>query len=148
VDVALPKIELFRSLKKVIAEYPCQPTLQQGLLDFLYDLLKTSLPCDAGAVRLLADRFLTPGLHGEGLVEGLRRANEVMMESIGHGSQEDVMQEYVAFVEEWCRTSMDENLVGLLLRSRFCTDMFAENLSCLLDGVTDCSRRGGKVNGV
>lgn len=111
---ALPKIELFESLKSVIVEYPCQSNLQQALLDLLHDLLERSLPRHAGAIRLLANRFLRPELHGEAFVEGLRLANEAMIQNIGEDSGEDLMQAYVTFVEEWCSASIDENLVSLL----------------------------------
>lgn len=114
---ALPKIELFESLKTVIDKYPCQPTLRQGLLDFLHDLLERSLPHDAGAIKLLTSRFLRPGLNGEALVEGLRCANEAMIQKVGECSGEDVMQVYVGFVEEWCSASIDENLKHYLVSS-------------------------------
>lgn len=96
-------------------EYPCQATLQQTLLDLLYDLLKGTLPHDARAIRLLADRFLSPGLQGEAFVEGLRRANEVMTQDIGEDSGDDIEQAYATFVEEWCRASIDDNLVRINL---------------------------------
>lgn len=108
---AVPKIELFESLKFVIVEHPCQANLRQALLDLLYDLLESSLPQHAGAMRLLASRFLKPGLHGESIVEGLRLTNEAMIKNIGESSGEDVMEEYVRFVEEWCNAPIDENLV-------------------------------------
>lgn len=97
----------------MIVEYPCQTILRQTLLNLLYDLLQKSLPHDAGATRLLANRFLTPGLHGEAFVEGLRRANEAMIQNIGDGSREDLLKAYVSFVEEWCGASIDEYLVSL-----------------------------------
>jgi hypothetical protein len=97
----------------VIVGYPCQPILQQSLLDLLHDLLEKTLPHDAGAIRLLANRYIRPGLHGEAFVEGLRHANEVMIQNIGESREEELMQAYVMFVEEWCSASIDENLVSL-----------------------------------
>lgn len=116
--VALPKVELFDSLQTVMVEYPCQPTLREVLLGCLYDLLRKTLPHDPAALKLLANRFLTGGLEGEAFVEGLRRANEEMIQNLSKGDQEGGLEMYVAFVEDWCRAPIDDNLASLDRRTR------------------------------
>ena len=95
-----------------MTEYPLPPSLQATLLEHLYNLLKERLPENAGAIKLRAGRFLTPELKGEGLVEGLRRANEELLEVVRGTDREEICQVYVTFVEEWCSTAIDENLVS------------------------------------
>ncbi|KAG5646802.1 hypothetical protein DXG03_002179 [Asterophora parasitica] len=114
---ALPIIELFESLKALLAEYPSPPRLRESLLQHLYDLLRQALPDNAGAIKLLAGRFLSPDLQGEAFVDGLRKANEEIVGRAQDGGQEDIFEVYAAFVEEWCGAPIDDNMVGALLRS-------------------------------
>jgi U3 small nucleolar RNA-associated protein 6 len=111
--VALPKVELFESLKTVLVESPCQSAVRQELLHSLYDLLRNTLPDEPSAIKLLANRFLTTELDGHAFVEGLRRANEEMIQNIKDGSREDILEMYVTFVEEWCNAPIDDNLASL-----------------------------------
>lgn len=75
--------------------------------------MKERLPDDAGAIKMRASRFLTPELKGEALVEGLRQANEELLEAAGgDDAREEVCQVYAAFVEEWCGTTIDGNMVS------------------------------------
>jgi len=97
---ALPKDELFESLRCVIVEYPCEGKLRQDLLDVLYELAERKVP---GAKRALVNRFMKEGLGSEEFVERLRVGNETMMRS--------GLDEYVRFVEEWRSAGIDENLV-------------------------------------
>ncbi|KAG5731274.1 Negative regulator of sexual conjugation and meiosis, partial [Termitomyces sp. T112] len=112
---ALPKVELFDSLKRLLTEYPLPSSLQETLLEHLYNLLKERLPGDAGAIKLRANRFLTPELKGEALVEGLRRANEELVEAAGGDAREEVCEVYATFVEEWCKTAIDGNMKQYLI---------------------------------
>ncbi|RDB24910.1 U3 small nucleolar RNA-associated protein 6 [Hypsizygus marmoreus] len=114
---ALPKMELFEALHGALVEYPSEPTLRQAVLEHLYDLLRHTLRDDAGAIRLLAGRFLKGDLKGEALVEGLRCANEEMLQRAQDGSREEVLQAYASFVEEWCGASIDANLKEYLVSS-------------------------------
>lgn len=109
---ALPKIELFESLHSLITEYPSPPALRAALLSHLHDLLRETLPGDAGAIKMLAGRFLAPGLDREARVDGLRRANEEMLQNVGDGKREDILQAYADFVEHWCGVALDSNLVS------------------------------------
>ncbi|KAG5650269.1 hypothetical protein H0H81_012781 [Sphagnurus paluster] len=109
---ALPKIELFETLKTLLTEYPSPPSLREALLEHLYILVRETLPDHAGAIKLLADRFLTPDLKGEDLVDGLRQANEELVRRAEEGAQEEILQVYAAFVEEWCGAPIDANMVS------------------------------------
>jgi U3 small nucleolar RNA-associated protein 6 len=111
---ALPKIELFEALNSLLLEYPTQPNVRTALLEHLHDLLRSTLPDDAGAIQLLARRFLTPELKGEAFVEGLQSANEEMVQSVGEGRREPALRAYAAFVEQWCGAAIDVNLVSLV----------------------------------
>ncbi|KAG6920097.1 hypothetical protein DXG01_010165 [Tephrocybe rancida] len=104
---ALPKNELFETLKTLLTEYPSPPPLRDTLLEHLYNLSSKVLPNDAGAIKLRASRFLTPDLKGEGLVDGLRRANEELLQASTGAAREEVLQVYAAFVEEWCGAAID-----------------------------------------
>jgi hypothetical protein len=53
-------------------------------------------------------------------VEGLRRANEEMIQNLRNGGQEDGLEMYVAFVEDWCRAPIDDNLASSDRRVFFC----------------------------
>ncbi|TFK44537.1 U3 small nucleolar RNA-associated protein 6-domain-containing protein [Crucibulum laeve] len=107
---ALPKIELFESLKSVITDFPSADSLRQSLLGHLYDALRETLPDDPKAIQLLSSRFLTPDMEGEELVEGLQRANEEMLTRARDDGREDLLASYAEFVERWCRSPIDENL--------------------------------------
>lgn len=110
--VALPKIELFKALNTLLVEYPTQPSVRVTLLEHLHDLLRRTLPDDAGAIKLSASRFLAPELKGEAFVEALRSANEEMLQSVGEGRRESALEAYAGFVEEWCGAAIDVNLVS------------------------------------
>ena len=85
--------------------------MREGLQGLLYELVESRLPENAGAMRLLASRYLKAGLKGEGLVEGIRLANEAMIKNMGASRREEVVEEYRRFVEEWKNKEIDENLV-------------------------------------
>ncbi|KAG6862332.1 hypothetical protein C0995_016030 [Termitomyces sp. Mi166 len=112
---ALPKLELFKTLRTLLTEYPSPSSLRETLLEHLYKLLKEKLPDNAGAIKLRAGRFLTPELKGEALVEGLRRANGELLEAAGRDADEEICQVYATFVEEWCGTAIDGNLKEYLI---------------------------------
>ncbi|KAF9467295.1 U3 small nucleolar RNA-associated protein 6-domain-containing protein [Collybia nuda] len=114
---ALPKIELFEALNTLLLEYPTQPSVRAVVMDHLYELLRCTLPDNAGAIKLLANRFLVPELKGEAFVDGLRSANEEMMQSVGEGRREPALQAYAAFIEEWCGAAIDVNLKQYLILS-------------------------------
>lgn len=65
-------------------------------------------------VKLHATRGLHAGLEADELVDELRRANEELMAGVtavdGKGF-ENMAKVYAAFVEEWVRKDIDENLV-------------------------------------
>ncbi|GLB37280.1 putative U3 small nucleolar RNA-associated protein 6 [Lyophyllum shimeji] len=112
---ALPKIELFEALNALLMEYPSPLPLRQAMQAHLYDLLRVTLQDHAGAIKLLAGRFLTPDLKGEAFVDGLRRANEEMVRRAEECAKEDVFQVYSAFVEEWCGAPIDDNMKEYLV---------------------------------
>ncbi|KAG6811996.1 hypothetical protein H0H92_004961 [Tricholoma furcatifolium] len=112
---ALPKIELFTSLKTLLMEYPSPAPLRESLLEHLYNVLGKTLPNDAGAIKIRANRHLRPDLKGESLVEGLKRANEELVEATGAGASEEVYQVYAEFVEEWCGAVIDRNMKQYLI---------------------------------
>ena len=112
----MPKIELFETLKALITEYPSRASLRRANLAHLFDVLRSTLPDDARAIKLLAGRFLGPEVKGEELVEGLKRANEEMLLRAQDSGKEDVLRVYAVFVEEWWETTIDDNLVGDLLQ--------------------------------
>jgi len=117
----VPKIELFETLKALITEYPSRASLRRANLAHLFDVLRSTLPDDARAIKLLAGRFLGPEVKGEELVEGLKRANEEMLLRAQDSGKEDVLRVYAEFVEEWWETTIDDNLVGDLLQLILCS---------------------------
>jgi U3 small nucleolar RNA-associated protein 6 len=110
---AVPKIDLFISLREVITEYPSPPHLRQELLAHLYDELHATLPHEPQAVKLYATRLLTPELRGEALIDGLKCANKELMHAVSASGKciEGLMCIYAEFVEEWCSAAIDDNLV-------------------------------------
>lgn len=100
-------------LKAVIAEYPSPVELRKLLLDHLYDLVRSTLPGDAQAARLLADRHIAPDLKGEKLVDGVQRANEELLAEAKSRRQEEIYQAYADFVEDWCQKAIDQHLVSI-----------------------------------
>ncbi|KAF8995433.1 U3 small nucleolar RNA-associated protein 6-domain-containing protein [Cyathus striatus] len=114
---ALPRINLFEQLKRVISDYPSPHSLKTSLLDHLYDTLRTTLPNDPKALKLLAGRFLSPGLNREEFIDGLQKANQEMLDQVGDASREDVLAAYAEFVEQWCGNAIDDNLKLYLITS-------------------------------
>lgn len=80
-------------------------------MEHLHGLLRDTLHQDAGAIKLLAGRFLTPDLKGEAFIEGLRHANEELVQRARESTREEILHAYSEFVEEWCASSIDVNLV-------------------------------------
>ncbi|KAF5386261.1 hypothetical protein D9615_002379 [Tricholomella constricta] len=112
---ALPNIELFEALKALLTDYPSPPALRQAMLEHLYELLRQTLPDHAGAIKLLAGRFLSPDVKGEAFVDGLRQASEELVRRAEDSAREDVFQVYAAFVEEWCGAPIDDNMKEYLI---------------------------------
>ncbi|KAK0213041.1 U3 small nucleolar RNA-associated protein 6-domain-containing protein [Desarmillaria ectypa] len=113
---ALPKIELFESLNDVITQYPVQPSLRESLVAHLDDLLRQRLHEHPRSMKLLASRFLGSDMAGCELVEGIRKANEMLMGATD-GGEEGVLEGYGNFVEQWCKAAIDENLKLYLIGS-------------------------------
>ncbi|KAK0437529.1 U3 small nucleolar RNA-associated protein 6-domain-containing protein [Armillaria borealis] len=113
---ALPKIELFESLNDVISQYPVQPSLRESLLAHLDDLLRQRLHEHPRSMKLLASRFLRSDMAGCELVEGIRKANEMLMGATD-GGEEGVLEVYGNFIEQWCKAAIDDNLKLYLIGS-------------------------------
>ncbi|KAG7446482.1 uncharacterized protein BT62DRAFT_1021837 [Guyanagaster necrorhizus] len=113
---ALPKIELFESLNDVITQYPVQPSLRESLVAHLDDLLRQRLHEHPRSMKLLASRFLRSDMTGCELVEGIRKANEMLMGATD-GGEEGVLEVYGNFIEQWCQAAIDENLKLYLIGS-------------------------------
>ncbi|KXN90172.1 U3 small nucleolar RNA-associated protein 6 [Leucoagaricus sp. SymC.cos] len=114
---ALPQIGLFVQLKTVITEYPSPAELRTQLFEHLYDLVRSTLPGDAEAVRLLADRHIKPGLRGTALVDAVQRANEKMLAEVRSRGQEEIYRVYADFVEDWCQRTVDQHMKQYLILS-------------------------------
>jgi U3 small nucleolar RNA-associated protein 6 len=99
-------------LKTVIAEYPSPSDLRTLLLEHLYDLVRSTLPGNAEAVRLLADRHITPELRGAALVDAVQRANEEMLLEVKSHGHEETYRVYADFVEDWCSRTLDPHMVS------------------------------------
>lgn len=111
---ALPKVDLFVALETVISEYPSPPSLQDALLAYLYHVLGQTLPRNPRSMELRAQRYLTQRAkpkHGVELVEGLRQANEEMLQVIGDEVEESLSNSYAQFVEHWYSKVEDDHLV-------------------------------------
>lgn len=111
--VALPQIGLFLELKRLIAEYPSPGELRKTLFDHLYELVRSTLPDDAQAARLLADRHTLADLKGAKLVDGVQRANEELFAKAKARGQEEIYRAYTDFIEDWCHKTIDQHLVGV-----------------------------------
>ncbi|KAA1472793.1 hypothetical protein DENSPDRAFT_839159 [Dentipellis sp. KUC8613] len=116
---ALPRIELFTALQQLLSTYPIPGPLRAALLDYLHELLKTTLPKDAAAVKLYATRALAGEVEGEELISGLRSANEELQHALKeHGAENaELYDAYAAFVEDWCRRDIDDDLKTYLISS-------------------------------
>ncbi|EFI28182.1 U3 snoRNP protein [Coprinopsis cinerea okayama7 len=115
---ALPKVELFLALETVISEFPSPPTLQESLLEYLYDVLGETLPRDPKSMELRTHRWLGRGSkHGIELVDGLRKANEEMLKTIGDSKDEALLESYANFVENWYSRVDDDSLKTYLIAS-------------------------------
>ncbi|KAJ3891268.1 U3 small nucleolar RNA-associated protein 6-domain-containing protein [Lentinula edodes] len=127
---ALPQIELFESFNRLITIYPSSPTLRESLIEHFDALLRSTLPQHPRAIEILYTRLLTASdsasqtssssnpsvenLRGRALVEGVRRANEMLISIMSDTQEESVRQVYAQFALEWCqkdsRINLDENL--------------------------------------
>lgn len=112
-SAALPRIGLFIQLKTLITDYPSPVELRKLLLDHLYGLIRSSLPGDAQAARLLADRHITPDLRGAAIVDGVQRANEELLADVKSRGREEIFQVYAEFVEDWCQRTINQDLVSI-----------------------------------
>ncbi|KAJ6593671.1 U3 small nucleolar RNA-associated protein 6-domain-containing protein [Mycena capillaripes] len=113
---AVDKLEMFEALIALMHEFPLADGLAGVLLEEVYGLLRVSRARDPKAARMLAERFLTPELEGEALVDGVQRANEEMMELCGDGG-EDMFGAYVSFAAAVCDRVMDGTLKLYLVSS-------------------------------
>ncbi|KAG6821051.1 hypothetical protein H0H93_007941 [Arthromyces matolae] len=114
--LALPKLELFETLKNLLTEYPVPPTVRTTLLGHLYHLSKERLHDDAGAIKFRAGRFLPPDLKGEELVEGLRQANEELLgAACARNAPKEILEMYALFIEEWCGAAIDKHMKQYLV---------------------------------
>lgn len=113
---ALAKIELFNSLYELLSTYPSPPGLRESLLDHLLAELRVALPDDPLAVKLSATRFIRPEAAGEELVEALKNANETLLAAVtvNRKKVEGFLRVYADFIEDWCRSGIDSNLVRSL----------------------------------
>jgi U3 small nucleolar RNA-associated protein 6 len=103
----------------LITSYPSQPNLRESLLDHLLTELQTTLPDEPLGLKLSVTRALKPGVDGEDLVEALKNANENLLGAMRHEGKngEGFLRGYAEFVEEWCRPSIDANLVRRYFRT-------------------------------
>ncbi|KAJ3929110.1 MAG: U3 snoRNP protein [Lentinula lateritia] len=119
---ALPRIELFESFNRLITIYPSSPTLRGSLIEHFDALLRSTLPQHPRAIEILYTRLLTvENLRGRALVEGVRRANEMLISIMSDTQEESVCQVYAQFALGWCqqdsRINLDENLKLYVLSS-------------------------------
>ncbi|CCM00065.1 uncharacterized protein FIBRA_02092 [Fibroporia radiculosa] len=116
---AQPKIELFTSIRDLLATYPCPPSLRENLVSHLFSLLQVTLPSDPAAIKLAATKSLTLDLEGRDLVEALTHANEQLANALRDNSEADerLSGVYARFVEEWCQRDIDNDLKGYLITS-------------------------------
>lgn len=131
--VALPQIELFESLNQLITTYPSNSLLRESLITHLDTLLRSTLPFHPRAITILYTRLLTStadtasqassssanveALRGQALIEGIRRANEMLISLVSQTQEESVRTVYAQFTLDWCCgqnsvISLDENLVS------------------------------------
>lgn len=91
--------------------HPSPPALRQAMIAHLDELLRATLPDHPRTLRILASRLLTQEMKGDELVEGIRRANEMLLKSASDSNKEEVLEVYSDFVEEWCKLAIDASLV-------------------------------------
>ncbi|TFK25525.1 U3 snoRNP protein [Coprinopsis marcescibilis] len=139
---ALPKVDLFVSLETVISEYPSPPALQHSLLEYVYDTLGRTLPRDPKSMEVRANRHLgrpTPK-KGVELIEGLQRANEEMVNTIGEKGEEPLLEVYAKFVEHWysrfddsdLKTYLISSLTGLVQKTQTSPSLLAGHIRLLM----------------
>jgi hypothetical protein len=107
---AIPNINLFIYLRNLITTYPSPASLREALLAFLYASLREALPGDPEALKLYATRKLNEDLHGEEFVNVLQAANEELRTAAE--KDQNVYPVYAQFVDNWCQTKIDRNLVS------------------------------------
>jgi hypothetical protein len=97
--------------------YPSPAILREALFDHLLVELRSALPDEPLGIKLSATRALRPDVHGIDLVEALKGANEKMLDGVKNigKNRESYLRAYAEFVEEWCRDSINTNLVYVLL---------------------------------
>ncbi|KAJ7668423.1 U3 small nucleolar RNA-associated protein 6-domain-containing protein [Mycena polygramma] len=113
---AVDRLELFEALIALMHEFPLADGLRRVLLEQVYGLLRQTRPRDPRAARVLAERFLTPELEGEALVDGVQRANEEMLVLCGDGG-EDMLGAYIEFAAAVHKRVMDGTLKLYLVSS-------------------------------
>jgi U3 small nucleolar RNA-associated protein 6 len=99
-------------------DYPSPQELRTLLLEHLYDLVRSTLPGDAEATRLLADRHTTPELRGAALVDAVQKANEELLVEVKSHGREENFRVYADFVEQWCQRTSDQHMVRAALSTR------------------------------
>jgi len=95
---AIPRVELFASIKDVISEFPTTADLRKQLLSILYDEVDRRLGKEPKAVVFRACRFIEQGSSRTELILGIEKASKEIINLIGSRALE-----YVEFVEEWSR---------------------------------------------
>lgn len=95
----------------MISGDPASEPLRTVLMDHLYEVMRVTITADPRAVRVHAiRRLVVANMDDEAFVDLLKSANEEMMRAVTENS--GVAQEYVGFVQEWCRKNeLDGNLV-------------------------------------
>lgn len=109
--IALPEIELFDALNELLIQYPIPSDIRHSLIRHLDTVLKTTLPNDPRAVKILCTRCLRPDMNGDELVDGIKQANETLIASADN-KNEPVFAAYADFVKEWSRALINEDLVS------------------------------------
>jgi len=101
---ALPTMALFEELERVVEEHPAETGLRTNVLGHLYDVVRSNLPGDARAGKMLAGRYVkgvTTDFCCSEAVEAVRLANEEFLASVSAGGAETI-DAYRSFVDEWC----------------------------------------------
>ncbi|KAE9408552.1 hypothetical protein BT96DRAFT_662460 [Gymnopus androsaceus JB14] len=123
-------VDLFESLNQLITTYPSSPILRESLITHLDALLRLTLPRHPRAITILYTRLLTSTappeassssanvLRGQALIEGIRRANEMLISVVSEAKEEPVRKVYAEFALKWCCViNLDENLKLYVLSS-------------------------------
>lgn len=116
----------------MIKTYPSPPSLRDLLISYLLDVLRLTLPDEPLAIRLFATRSLwrNPEPEGVGLIDALKDANEHFLSEIRDKGKHDegILNVYADWVEEWCQSPIDDNLVRIFLTNRRLLKTIPEDL--------------------